>query len=223
MNLSSGCIDNHLYIYNLNTKVLSDSIGFSNEEELRDFIMIKNNLFVLLNDYSRKYSKIIKYDLQLKRKTDSSYVFIGKKCEHIYANKFIKTNDDNSSAIYFLLTTGLRPHSVFPLVGSYNIDTKKTSFIKCWYPFIKDIKNKEFYVNDAFDIRNKLFVAYESTPYCSELDSSPDKIRLVRMKSFLLDSLFYNNDDSLENILKSNYFYYDNNRKVVIEKKGFYY
>lgn len=221
VNVSSGCIDNHLYIYNLNTKVLLDSVGFFNEEELRDFVIIKNNLYVLLNDYKRKTGKIIKYNFQLRQKTDSNYVFVGKKGEHIYVNKFFKMNDMNSSIIYFLLTTGLKPNSVFPLVGSFNTETKKVNYKKYWYPYIKDIGNKEYYVNDNFTVNQKLYIAYETTPYCSEMDLLTNKMNLVRNKSFLLDSIFKNNNDSLEDIYKKNYSYFDNNQCVVIDNKDY--
>lgn len=223
VNVSSGCIDNHLYIYDLNTKVLSDSVGFSNEEELRDFIIIKNNLYVLLNDYKRHIGKIIKYNLQLRQKTDSNYVFSGTKGEYIYVNNFFRLYKNNSPIVYFLLTTGLKPNSSFPLIGSFNTETKKVNYTKCWYPYIKDINNKEYYVNDNFTVNQKLYITYETTPYCTEIDLLTNKMNLVRNKSFLLDSMFKNNNDSLEDIYKKNYLYlnFNNNQCVVIENKNY--
>lgn len=219
VNVSAGCVDNHLYVYNMNKKSLSDSIGFPAKEELRDFIFFKGELLVLLNDYSRNISKIIKYNLQLKQKTDSIFVFKGKNGEYIFVNKFFKPENYDNQKVYFLMTTGVSTRSVFPLVGYVDIEKRHVSYLKCWYPFIKDINSKEYFVNDNFTINHKLFVSYESTPFCSQVDMHTSNVEVTKMNSLLLDSLFKSNEDSLKDILKLNYFYYDNNQEVVIENK----
>ena len=217
----NGHIDNYLYIYNLKTKTLTDSICFLPSDEIKDFLIIKTNLYVLVNEYNPNKSKIINYNLLKKEKIDSNYVFVEQKDKYVYVNKLFQFYNKENQTLYFLLTSGKQCQNVFPLVGSFNTTTKKINYIKCWYPLISDKSNDEYYENDNFTWNNYLYVAYKSTPYCSKINLRTNEIHLTKMNSFLLDSLFGSNENDLKDILKKNYSYYTDNQKVIIDKKEF--
>jgi len=217
----NGHIDNFLYIYNLKNKIIIDSIQLHYNNEVQDFVINKNNLYILVNEFNPSKSKIITYNLLKKEKTDSNYIFIEQKDKYIYVDKLFQFYDEENPKLYFLLSSGKKCQNVFPLIGSFNTTTKKINYIKCWYPFITDKNKEEYYENDNFTWNHYLYVAYKSTPYCSKIDLRSNKINVVRMNSILLDSLFQSNEDSLKDILKKNYFYYTDNQKVIINKKEY--
>ncbi|MCX7861466.1 MAG: hypothetical protein N2449_00525 [Bacteroidales bacterium] len=202
INFSSGKNDPHLYIYHLKQRKLLNKIDFSKKLSIKDLIIRGNYLYVLVNNYYINRSYLYTYDLSKFSIIDSCILF-----EDIY-NGYTSVNslefdNLNQNFLFFSLKTYKNPSKPFPLVGYYDLVNKKIQYLPVWYPFIKDNNNELYFYNSLFSFKNKLFIAYSSTPYLSQIDNH--HLKTIKTTSIITDLHF---KDNQEDVAKHN-FYFD--------------